>query len=152
MSAPAPERTTGGPQRSEYSLEIYDGLGRCAATFWEYVLIMRDYCIEKTDGNFSGNLFGYLTSEQTLGRKCDPKRFAQTESESVKSNSKWRKERLLPVPDSVDPSKQVLMLAHFKTSVKDGVAPRMYIHDDTTGTGKIYIGYIGKHLSNTMTS
>ncbi|MEE1623017.1 hypothetical protein ACQ7DA_17080 [Zafaria sp. J156] len=76
-----------GDLNKAMDLEIYDGLGRCAATFWEYVLIMRDYCIEKTDGNFSGNLFGYLTSEQTLGRKCDPKRFAQTESESVKSNS-----------------------------------------------------------------
>lgn len=133
-------------------LEIYDGLGRCAATFWEYILIMRDYCLEKAERNFTGNLFGYLTSDQTHGRKCDPKRYSPTESTSVKSNSKWRKERLLPVPGIVEPSKQVLMLAHFKTTFKDGVAPRMHIHDDTANTGKIYIGYIGKHLSNTMTN
>lgn len=133
-------------------LDIYDGLGRCAATFWEYVLVMRDYCLEKTERNFAGNLFGYLTSDQTLGRKCDPKRFSPTESTSVKSNSKWRKERLLPVPNSVDSSERMLMLAHFKTTLKDGVAPRMHIYDDIAGTGKIYIGYIGKHLSNTKTN
>lgn len=133
-------------------LDIHDGLGRYAATFWEYILVMRDYCLEKTERGFAGSLFSYLSSDQTRGRKCDPKRFAQTESESVKSNPKWRKERLLPVPVAVAPSKQALMLAHFKTTSKDGVAPRMHIHDDTAGTGKIYIGYIGKHLSNTMTN
>ena len=141
-----------GDADKAFDLDIRDSLGRYASTFWEYVLVMRDYCVEKTTGGFSGNLFSYLSSDHTSGRKCDPKRFAQTESESVKSNTKWRNERTFPVPYSTHSSGNAVMFAHFKTTAHDGVAPRMHIHDDTLGTGKIYIGYLGRHLSNTMTN
>ena len=133
-------------------LDIHDGLGRYASTFWEYILVMRDYCHAKTQLNFTGNLFTYLANDHTPGRKCDPKRFAQTESESVKSNTRWRNERIFSIPQSISEDGKILMLAHFKTTARDGVSPRMHIHDDTSGSGRVYIGYIGKHLSNTRTN
>lgn len=44
------------------------------------------------------------------------------------------------------------MWAYFKCS-KDGTkSPRMHYYDDTDNTGKIYIGYIGPHLTNRQTS
>ncbi len=134
-------------------IDIRDGVGRYAAAFWEYVLVLRDYCLEKRDRAFSGNLYMYLTQDDTQGRKCDPKRFAPTESDTVQSKPEWRDERLRPVPVDVDPSGFVHMMAHFKPTHKDSIAPRMHIYDDTAGpTGNVYIGYIGRHLTNTKTN
>ena len=42
------------------------------------------------------------------------------------------------------------MEAHFKPTWRDTFAPRMYYYDDLGNTGKIYIGYIGRHLTNTQ--
>ena len=43
------------------------------------------------------------------------------------------------------------MAAHFKPTWRDRLAPRMHYYDDTSNTGKVYIGYIGRHLRNTKT-
>jgi hypothetical protein len=43
------------------------------------------------------------------------------------------------------------MPAHFKVSTNDSFAPRMHYFDDTDRSGRIYIGYIGRHLTNTRT-
>lgn len=134
-------------------IDIRDGVGRYAAAFWEYILVMRDYCHEKRDRGFSGNLYMYLTQDDTKGRKCDPKRFAPTESDTVQSKPEWRDERRRPVPVDVNAAGFVHMMAHFKPTHKDSIAPRMHIYDDSAGpTGKMYIGYIGRHLSNTKTN
>lgn len=134
------------------ALESYDVVGRYAEAFWEYILVLRDYCKGKESGNFSGNIYMYLTDDQARGRKCDPKRFAATESDSVQQNSAWRNEREFPVPQSVDPSGRIYMFAHFKPTHSDTVAPRMHIYDDVHQSGKIYIGYIGRHLTNTRSN
>ena len=44
------------------------------------------------------------------------------------------------------------MKAHFKLASIGMLSPRMYYHDDYANSGKIYIGYIGRHLTNTMTN
>jgi hypothetical protein len=44
------------------------------------------------------------------------------------------------------------MDAHFKIARKGMVSPRIYYHDDASRTGKIYVGYIGKHLPNAHTN
>lgn len=44
---------------------------------------------------------------------------------------------------------EIRMAAHFKPTWTDTFAPRMHYFDDTDGTGKIYVGYIGRHLTNT---
>jgi hypothetical protein len=43
------------------------------------------------------------------------------------------------------------MPAHFKAGQENTFAPRVHYFDDTDQTGKIYIGYIGRHLMNTKT-
>jgi hypothetical protein len=44
------------------------------------------------------------------------------------------------------------MGAHFKVARKGLVSPRMHYHDDAGRAGKIYEGYIGKHLPNAHTN
>ena len=94
----------------------------------------------------------YLMDETVDGFKCAPQRHAARESDSVLQNTTWRAERVLRVPTDVEPDGAVLMEAHFKPTHRDMFAPRMHYLDDVSNTGKIYIGYIGRHLSNTKTS
>lgn len=67
------------------------------------------------------------------------------------SSPKWSAERVFSVPTTVREGGTVLMEAHFKPTWRDTFAPRLYYYDDVAGTGKVYIGYIGQHLTNTQT-
>lgn len=125
------------------------GVGRYAQKFWEYVHVLHDYAQLKSSGEFRGNVHMYLTDDRVVGMKCPPDRHASSESSTVLNTPKWRKERELPVSESVDPSGRVLMGAHFKPTHNDTFAPRMHYFDDVDNSGKVYVGYIGRHLTNT---
>ncbi|MFF7328661.1 hypothetical protein [Streptomyces sp. NPDC008150] len=73
------------------------------------------------------------------------------ESESVGNNGAWRRQRTYPVPKSVDPSGSLFMQSHLRIGGGNTVSPRLYFHDDTAGTGLVYVGYIGPHPDNTQT-
>lgn len=125
--------------------------GLYARTLWLYVRVLYDYAAAKARGDFGGTVYMYLTDDRVSGAKCVPARHASRESDSVLNNSEWSAERMFPVPTTVDPAGAVLMDAHFKPTYKDTFAPRMHYYDDTARSGKVYIGYIGKHLTNTRT-
>lgn len=132
-------------------IDARDGIGRYGPAFWEYVLILRDYAIAYKNG-FGGGVHDYLLADQIGGRKCSTQRHKPKESEQVAANTKWRKARMLAVPLSVDASGEVYMEAHFAPTHRDTSAPRMHYYSDVANTGKIYIGYIGRHLPNTKTN
>ena len=90
-----------------------------------------------------------LEDEMVTTRKVTLRRFAKGESESVMNNTKRAAQRLLPVPPEVDPTGRVYMWSHFKPPRADMFAPRLHFHDDTRSTGKVFIGYIGRHLDTT---
>lgn len=80
-------------------------------------------------------------------------RVAMVESDSVRNDRKFRQQRMLPVPLEVDASGKVFMEAHIKIDNKGRIAPRIHFYDDTAGvTGKVIVGYVGPHLSNTRTN
>ncbi|MFT3901325.1 MAG: hypothetical protein QM728_13915 [Gordonia sp. (in: high G+C Gram-positive bacteria)] len=120
---------------------------RYAHAFWDYVHVLYDYAEGKSDGVVKCGVHSYLTSDHLPGHKCSPERHASTESETTLN--RWGKERVFTVPKTVDKSGKILMDAHFRPTHMDTFAPRMHYHDDVHGTGKIYIGYIGRHLRNT---
>jgi len=128
-----------------------DSIGRYSNALWEYVQVLYDYVGQRRDG-YAGSVHMYLTDDKRPGRKCSPQRHAAGESEAVQNNVAWAAERNLPVPTSVDASGHIPMKAHFKPTHKDTFAPRMHYYDDTANSGKVYIGYIGRHLTNTKTS
>jgi len=114
---------------------------------WDYVHVLHDYAERRASGAFRGGVHLYLKTDSIDGHKCHPDRHAPGESPTTLN--KWGRERIRPVPTSVDPSGQILMAAHFKPTWRDHFAPRMHYFDDTNGSGKIYIGYIGRHLTGT---
>ncbi|VFA96616.1 hypothetical protein [Nocardia cyriacigeorgica] len=119
---------------------------------WQFIRVLYDYATIRTQG-YAGNVHSYLTDDKAEGAKCPMKSHASRESESVHNNKAWRSERVFPVPSSVDEAREVLMEAHFKPPRRDTFAPRMHYFDDTGAgrSGKVYIGYVGRHLSTKHT-
>lgn len=134
------------------SVDSYDPLGRYAAIFWEYILVLRDYMRALEAGDFKGGIHQYLQESTGLYRTCSPLRHRSNESETTKSSPARREERTFSVPTSVDPSGEIFMRTHFAPTHRDQNAPRMYYYADTRITHKVYIGYIGPHLKNTKTN
>lgn len=129
-----------------------DSQGGYPARFWEYVLVLRDYAIECLEHGFSGSVHDYLNSDSVRGRKCPTERHKANESESVQNNSRARRERTFRVPETVVPEGKMFMRAHFAPTHRDRRAPRMYYYADLENTKKIYIGYLGVHLTNSKTN
>lgn len=102
--------------------------------------------LESGSDKFSGSFFDYLKDTKGSTFKVSPQVISMKESEQVRNNPKLRDERLFKVPAEVSIQEQEFMEAHAKLRVVGGSAIRMHFYDDTANTGKIYIGYIGKHL------
>ncbi|MGH3498837.1 MAG: hypothetical protein ACRDP1_15355 [Nocardioidaceae bacterium] len=56
------------------------------------------------------------------------------------------------MPTNVDSSGEIFMTTHFAPTHRDQNAPRMYYYSDVANSGKVYIGYIGTHLTNLHTN
>ncbi|MBT2500094.1 hypothetical protein J7E25_13460 [Agromyces sp. ISL-38] len=133
-------------------VDARDPIGRYAARMWDYVRVLYDYATLKATSDFRGTVHAYLTDDSVAGTKCSPQRHAGTESDAVVGNRRLRDQRSFPVPAAVLVEERAPMYAHFKPTHSDTFAPRLHYYDDTTGTGKVYIGYIGRHLENTRTN
>lgn len=73
---------------------------------------------------------------------------ALRESETTDNNKKFRQERTFPVPRIADPTGEIYMPAHMKLPGNYPTKPRIHFSLDTLPTtGKIFIGYIGPHLT-----
>ena len=134
------------------TLDDMSGNSRYAADFWKFILVLRDYMRARKEIGFQGSVHDYLAEGRGLYRIVSQARHSPTESETVRNNEKMCGERIFPVPTEVDPCGEVEMLAHFKTSHRDTNDPRMHYYVDTRYTHKVYIGYIGPHLTNTKTN
>lgn len=133
-------------------IDAADPSGTYASSFWEYVLVLRDYMIECVEHGFNGNLHMYLNSSEVRGRKCPTQRHKAGESDTVQKNPRMRRERTFSVPVAFEPAGEIFMATHFAPTHRDQNAPRMYYVADVAKTRKAYIGYIGVHLTNTRTN
>ncbi len=134
------------------TLDDMSGNSRYAADFWKFILVLRDYMRAREEIGFRGSVHDYLAESRGQYRIESQKRHSPTESETVQNNGNMRKKRTFPVPTVVDPRGEIEMFAHFKTSHRDTNDPRMHYYADTQFTHKVYIGYIGPHLTNTKTN
>lgn len=132
-------------------LDLQSGLDVALRSAHAAVLALRDYARVKSEGA-QGSVDYYLRNTPNGCRSVPLKRHAATESETVLQNRRLASMRVFPVPRTVHSSRSRLMSAHFKLGLAGMVSPRLYYLDDTSGTGKVYIGYIGEHLENTKTN
>ena len=125
---------------------------RFATAFWKYILVLMDYVRACEAGDFKGGVHKYLEESRFPYRTCPQSRHKPTESDTVRTGKRMRAERTFRVPADVDPRGRIEMWAHFAPTGGGQTAPRMHYYADTRNTHKIYIGYIGPHLTNTKTN
>lgn len=141
-----------GKPADALALDDYDPDGTWAKKTWQILRVLDGYAEARRKGEFGQGMRGYL--EQTpAGRPgYSVHAYAAHESDLVANTKKYRSHRTLPVPPDISPDGMLYMPAHFKITQHGLISPRLYYHDDTTGTGKIYVGYIGRHLPNSHTN
>ncbi|MEV4388267.1 hypothetical protein AB0J68_21550 [Micromonospora sp. NPDC049580] len=119
---------------------------------WQAMLAMADYARARRDGWSGGDFKFWCETPAEGGRVISAGKVARDESQTVRNNRRFAQQRTLPVPPGVDPRGRVFMGAHVRLGTLATVSPRLHFHDDSAGSGAIYIGYVGRHLSNTATS
>ncbi|MFC1410040.1 hypothetical protein ACEZCY_12275 [Streptacidiphilus sp. N1-12] len=118
---------------------------------WDALLALQDYAEAAVHGESGGDFRRWCENTPADCHVFPPRKVIRDESRTVRTNGKWKGERELPVPVEVNPAGKVFMGAHLRIG-GGGTAPRLHYHDDCSGTGRIYIGYIGLHLHNTRTN
>jgi hypothetical protein len=142
---------TGDPKNA-LELDDFDPLGTWAARAWDMLRVLDGYAATRRRGDFSKGVHAYLGHTPPGRPGYAPGAHSTQESDSVERSPRLRKLRVFPVPRDVHPDGAIFMGAHFKIARKGLVSPRMHYHDDAGRTGKIYVGYIGKHLPNAHTN
>ncbi len=142
---------TGDPQLA-YSLDECNPTGTWAGTAWRALQALSDYAQLSVEGNFPGDVDTYLLHTPSGQHGFSARRHARDETDEVANCGKFRRPRTLPVPVGVDPTGKVFMAPHFRIAHSGTVSPRMHYFDDTARTGRIYIGYLGRHLPSGRTN
>jgi hypothetical protein len=141
---------TGDPKNT-LELDDFDPLGTWAAKSWDVLRVLDGYAAARRRGEFSKGLHAYLGHTPPGRPGYPPGAHSTQESEPVERSPKLRKLRVFPVPQDIHPDGAIFMDAHFKIARKGLISPRIYYHD-ASQAGKIYVGYIGKHLPNAHTN
>jgi hypothetical protein len=142
---------TGDPKNA-LELDDLDPLGTWSARSWDVLRVLDGYAATRRRGEFGKGVHAYLGHTPPGRPSYPPGAHSAQESEPVERSPKLRKLRVFPVPRDIHPDGAIFMGAHFKIARKGLVSPRIYYHDDARKTGKIYVGYIGKHLPNAHTN
>jgi hypothetical protein len=121
--------------------------GIWAKKIWLALRALNEYCRAKAEGRFSGDIAMYRDNPPDGGIPLLAE-YAPMESEPTTKNANLRALRMFNVPTSVEPAGKVYMGQHLKIDRGGQSAPRIHLHDDSGGpTQRIYVGYIGPHLS-----
>ncbi|MEV7971185.1 hypothetical protein AB0O34_35110 [Sphaerisporangium sp. NPDC088356] len=121
-----------------------------AAKAWNALRAFDSYAQAAKEG-FNGGFYQHCTSARQGAVNWPLKQLAMTESDTTMNM--WGSERIFRVPEEVDLSARTEMQAHLKLDSKGSTSPRIYFMDDTKGvTGRVIVGYVGPHLTNTKTN
>lgn len=129
------------------NLDNRDNSTTIARNCWNFLVSLNSYARQWEPT--CNDVHTYLDKNFT---PANPTHHAQGETKSVRETEKYNKERRLPVPHNVEPSGYAYMYAHYRLSKTTGKAARLHYLDDMANTGKIYIGYIGPHLTSNGTT
>lgn len=127
-----------------------DLLGRAAFNLVQICNALAIYVTLKTRAEFSGTVDDYLKKHQDGRGTIGADKHATSESKATMD--RWGEERIFKVPAQVSADERIAMKAHFRLSRASTGNARMHYYDDAHGSGKIYIGYVGPHLTNTQTN
>ncbi|WP_405694840.1 hypothetical protein OHA99_07525 [Streptomyces coelicoflavus] len=118
---------------------------------WDGLLALNHFAQSSAEGTTSGDFLSWCKSDASSAFPFPAAKVAMRESDTVARKAKLRTERMLPVPEAVSPGGRVFMQAHLKIGGGSTIAPRLHFYDDCPRSGKVYVGYLGPHLRNTLT-
>ncbi|MCX5274389.1 hypothetical protein [Streptomyces virginiae] len=118
---------------------------------WDGLLALNHFAEASANGKASGDFLSWCKSEASGDFPFPAAKVAMRESDTVTQKSKLSSERMLPVPTTVDADGVVYMQAHLKIGGGNTIAPRLHFYEDGPQSGKVYVGYLGPHLRNTLT-
>src|SRR5699024_6872242 len=76
-----------------------------------------------------------------------PDNVVPAETTHTASSPEFRQARTFRVPVEVDPDGSAYFGAHVRIEPgRTSPAPRLHYYDDSAGSGKVYVGYLGPHL------
>lgn len=140
------------PKKKIAQLETIDADGSALIAAWDALGTLVAYRDATRSGAWDGDVHEYCESAPVDQFHVPPNKHSRGETGATKENSRYKKERLLPVPESVDKSGAAYMWAHFKphTWTYD---KRLRIHylDQVSKDGNLYVGHIGEHLPSAST-
>lgn len=139
-----------GDMKVMRDLDDVDHLQRAVRTAYDCFLVLSDYVRARRDGCCEGGIEAYIRNTPDGFRTVPLKKFGR--GESRRTMDAHGDERMLPVPAEVDPSGRAEMTAHFKLANIGMVSPRMYFLDRFHEDDRVYVGYVGPHLTNTQTN
>ncbi|MFI2612434.1 hypothetical protein [Kitasatospora sp. NPDC018619] len=141
-----------GDQKNALALDELQCTGAgWARLAWDGLTALQEYAEAAVRGAAGGDFKQWCERTPEGCRRFPPRKAVRGESRTVFSHTKWKRERMLPVPECVDSSRRAFMGAHLRIG-GGRTAPRLHYLDDCSGSGRIYVGYIGLHLTNTRTN
>ncbi|MFB6891563.1 hypothetical protein ACFCX4_19910 [Kitasatospora sp. NPDC056327] len=147
-----PLLTFTGDQKAALALdELRCAGGGWAQLTWDGLTALQEYAEAAVRGQAGGDFKQWCERTPAGCHRFPPRKAVRGESRTVYSHAKWKRERMLPVPECVDVSRRAFMGAHLRIG-GGRTAPRLHYLDDCSGSGRIYVGYIGLHLTNTRTN
>ncbi|WP_328954978.1 hypothetical protein [Kitasatospora purpeofusca] len=147
-----PLLTFTGDQKTALALdELRCAGGGWARLTWDGLTALQEYAEAAVRGRAGGDFKQWCERTPAGCHRFPPRKAVRGESRTVYSHAKWKRERMLPVPECVDVSRRAFMGAHLRIG-GGRTAPRLHYLDDCSGSGRIYVGYIGLHLTNTRTN
>jgi hypothetical protein len=120
---------------------------------WQALCALQSYAEAKASGEVTGNFLSFCRSPLPAADVIPTEWVAAGESETTTNNPRFRQARTFPVPVEVSGDGHAYMEEHVRLEKGSDPAPRIHFWDDTRGrTGKIYVGYLGRHLPNFETN
>lgn len=137
-----------GDESEMLAMDEHDTLGNAVRAAWDGFLALVDYLRSREEGVCATGVREYLRETPSGFRSMPTNKFGGKETKETMR--RWGNERVFPVPREASASGEAVMEAHFKLAPIGMVSPRMYFLDCYAVTGKVYVGYIGAHLTNTQ--
>lgn len=132
------------------AVDSRDTFRSCVREATQCINALREYVRAQRDGQAPSGVHHFLSHTPSGYSAVSPGKHAQGETGYTKRHHGH--ERIFRVPKEVDESGSVQMVAHFKLARIGMASPRLYYYDDCKGTGRIYVGYLGVHLTNSQTN
>ncbi|WP_190128412.1 hypothetical protein [Streptomyces mashuensis] len=141
--------TVTADRRITFGLDEHAMSRTWAAKCWT-ALVSLDSYVAAAKAGFNGGFYQFCTTTPPGAKAYPFRQVAMTET--GQTMAQYGHERQFPALDGG----RVGMQAHLKLATR-GIAPRVYFLDDVKGTqgwsaGRLVVGYIGPHLTNTRTN